>query len=664
VQGSPATADDVVSVASSLSGGDTTAVDVNGTTYESVEGAGPVRIADGTVVGDLAQPSDSGNVLGCSPIADDMSNKVALISRGVCAFDDKYINAQDAGAVAIVVYNDGTAPDRVAPITMGGIGSSGTPITIPGTMISSFDGAALSAAIGGGPLVATLDQALTVPTSFGDTISTFSSLGPGLGGSTFKPDLTAPGDAILSTNVGSGTGGTIKGGTSMATPHVAGLSALLIAANPDLEPAAIKAMMQNSTVDAVADGLIGPPVTLSRQGTGVVRANKAVQLTSYATPGGVSFGRINPSKKIKRKVSADLVNLSTDSRTYSVTHVPNHTFPGVEVSCPDYVSVRAARDKPGKGKGRDKHHGDDNKHKGHRYKGKWAKHDASRRFDIELTMDPAAGPWDDAFESQTEVDGWCVLDDGQNQIRVGYLAVVDPASDMRARFDKDVLKVSNKRGNVGWAEGFSLASEDGLLLDDTFNAFKAIGFRSNSYAAFGDLIEFGIASEAPWESFATGEIDIFVDVDGDGADDALLVVADFFGDGLPVTAIFPQGEALFYAGVDYNDNTAILTFFSKTDAPLGFLGFLPAGDTDFDYTAVFFDARTGEYDAQVGSVDLANEVIPAASTFGLAPDDSVELPVAGDGDMLWLFQNNPADKGHKGSQAQIVRERSRGHKHH
>ncbi len=643
ITGSPAVGTDVVSVASSLSGGDTTGIDVNGTGYEAVEGAGPVLVSDGVVVGNLAQPSDPANVFGCGPIADDLSGNIALISRGACSFNAKYINAQNAGAVGIVVYNDGASPSRVAPIIMGGLSGA---ITIPGMMVSSLDGDQLVAALGGSPQVATLDDAITVPTIFGDTISSFSSRGPGHGGSQFKPDVTAPGSAIVSTLVGSGTESLTIGGTSMAAPHVAGLSALLLAANPDVKPAGIKAMIQNTAVEAVPDGTVGPIHPLSRQGTGVVRADTAVALTSYATPGGVSFGRINPKHEDDFEVHATLFNLSSEHRHFTVTHVPNQTLPGVEVSCPDSVSVDGIK-KHKKKKKHDK--------KGKKDKKDKKKNRASKEFHIELTMDPTIGPFDDAFQSQTEVDGWCVLSDGTDELRVGYMAVVDPASDMEAEYDDGVLTIENEEGNVGWAEGFTLSAEDGLLLDDQFNAFKAIGYRSNSFAALGDLIEFGISSERTWETFATAEIDIFVDVDGDGIDDAILVVADFFGDGLPVTAIFPQASALFNAGVDYNDGTAILTFFSRTDAPLGFLGFLPPGDTDFDYTAVFFDVRSGEFDVQVGSIDLAAEIIPQVSTFGLAAETSVDLQVTGTGDMLWLFQNNQAKKGKTGKQSEVVR---------
>ncbi|MCH7894690.1 MAG: S8 family serine peptidase [Proteobacteria bacterium] len=579
-----------------------------------------MRVSDGSVTGDLMAPSDPANVFGCSAIGDDLTGKVALISRGGCDFIEKYVNAQAAGAVAILVYNDGTTADRIAPLIMGGVGGS---VTIPGVMTTAFAGFDLAAALAGGASIsATLDESIMIATVFGDTISSFSSQGPGHGGSTFKPDVTAPGSAITSTLVGSGTGPLTIGGTSMSSPHVAGLAALLRQAHPDLKPTAIKAIIQNSAVTAAGAGTVGPTPALSRQGTGVVRADSALSLSSYAAPGGVSFGRINPSKSKKFKESFRIHDLSGGSRHFTGTHVQNQTFPGVEVSCPSSANTRRGK---------------------------------SGKLRIKLTMDPTVGPFDDAFHSQTEVDGWCVFDDGVDTLRVGYLAVIDPASEMKAKGKGGVVKIENEKGNLGWAEGFTLVGRDGLVLDKTTNSFNAVGVRTSSFAAIGDLVEFGISTDRTWESMAAYEIDIFVDVNADGIDDFILVAADFFGDGIPITAIFPQGFALFDVGQDLNDASAILTFFGATDAPLGFLGFLPAGDTDFDYTAVFFDLRNGSFDVQVGSVDLADEIVPAFNSFGLFAGTEVEVPVSGSGKMLWLFQNNEAKKRKGKHQAEIVR---------
>ncbi len=63
----------------------------------------------------------------------------------------------------------------------------------------------------------------------------YSSRGP-TGDGRLKPDVMAPGGAIMSANAGSGDGYVSYSGTSMATPHVAGFAALMIQANPDVAP--------------------------------------------------------------------------------------------------------------------------------------------------------------------------------------------------------------------------------------------------------------------------------------------------------------------------------------------------------------------------------------------------------------------------------------------
>jgi hypothetical protein len=72
---------------------------------------------------------------GCEMILNtaEMSGKIALVRRGTCTFGSKVQACQDAGAIAVIVMNNGTG----APIAMGGQGPG---VTIPSIMVSQANG--------------------------------------------------------------------------------------------------------------------------------------------------------------------------------------------------------------------------------------------------------------------------------------------------------------------------------------------------------------------------------------------------------------------------------------------------------------------------------------------------------------------------------------------
>lgn len=201
--------------------------------YLGLEGSGDVTFTQsGDVTGDLeaTSPLDA-----CTPVSNSLSGKVAFVIRGVCAFTDKYNNAAAAGASAIVVFNDGTAADRVDPIVMSAPGT-----TIPGMMIKSTDGFAI---MGAGSATALIGPSTLE--SQDNRIAGFSSRGSNLGApDIIKPDVAAPGVGIIA--AGSGGGDIRISGTSMSSPHVAGIMALLKQANPGWSPAAMKSALMTS----------------------------------------------------------------------------------------------------------------------------------------------------------------------------------------------------------------------------------------------------------------------------------------------------------------------------------------------------------------------------------------------------------------------------------
>jgi extracellular elastinolytic metalloproteinase len=99
----------------------------------------------GPVTGDVALYDEAADTLhnACSPASNSgaLSGKIALLRRGTCLFVDKILNAQNAGAIAVIVID--SVPGEF-PITMSGNEPS---IVIPAVMISYEDGVKIRAVL-------------------------------------------------------------------------------------------------------------------------------------------------------------------------------------------------------------------------------------------------------------------------------------------------------------------------------------------------------------------------------------------------------------------------------------------------------------------------------------------------------------------------------------
>lgn len=92
---------------------------------------------------------------------------------------------------------------------------------------------------------AILPEAITVGAidSYG-VLASFSGCGPAFHYNVEKPEVVAPGVSINSTWLNGGTN--IESGTSQATPHVAGVVALMLSINKKLTPEEVKTILQNT----------------------------------------------------------------------------------------------------------------------------------------------------------------------------------------------------------------------------------------------------------------------------------------------------------------------------------------------------------------------------------------------------------------------------------
>ncbi len=84
---------------------------------------------------------------GCNPLINDLTGKIAVIYRNTCEFGAKAFNAQNAGAVGVIIIN------RDPEVIQMGAGADGANVTIPVVMLTTADGAALVAEMANGPVV-------------------------------------------------------------------------------------------------------------------------------------------------------------------------------------------------------------------------------------------------------------------------------------------------------------------------------------------------------------------------------------------------------------------------------------------------------------------------------------------------------------------------------
>ncbi|HVV97415.1 MAG TPA: S8 family serine peptidase [Rhodanobacteraceae bacterium] len=157
---------------------------------------------------------------------------IALISRGTCTFEEKIDNAEAAGALVAIIYNNAAGVINMAT------GAA----ALPAYSILQTDGQALVTFIDGNdPTPTTVD--FSPAHVQGDVIAGFSDRGPNVFPSITKPDITGPGVNIYAAVDAASNSYAYMSGTSMSAPHTTGSGALLRAVHPDWTPSEIKSAL-------------------------------------------------------------------------------------------------------------------------------------------------------------------------------------------------------------------------------------------------------------------------------------------------------------------------------------------------------------------------------------------------------------------------------------
>lgn len=236
----------------------------------------------------------------------DFTGKFALIQRGTYDFVTKTKNAQAAGAAGVIIYNNTDGTVNMA---------SESTITIPQVFMLKVDGDALKAALTNGETatVTFTGDSINIPSPTAGQMSDFTSWGltPNLD---FKPEITAPGGNILSTFNADTYG--VMSGTSMAAPHVAGGSALIMQrvdeefglTGKDRVLMAKNILLNTGKPVVVADKMISP----RRQGAGLMQLNAAL-----STPVIVTETTSGEAKVALKEVTENEVTFTLEATNYS-----------------------------------------------------------------------------------------------------------------------------------------------------------------------------------------------------------------------------------------------------------------------------------------------------------------------------------------------------------
>ena len=243
-----------------------------------------------------------------------LSGSIALILRGDCTFEVKLKVAENAGAVAAIVYTHTASPNASGMAT-------GT-AQLPAVMISNKDGVAVKATLAAAESTAEI--------AFGDTLpfiidangtSDFSSRGPGADGS-IRPDVLAIGEELLTAaqknnpngELFDATGYTVQYGTSFASPLVAGAYAVLKAGRPGLTNSPYRSLLVNTAQPF--PGSEPRPFPVQVGGAGRLDVQAALRGRLAMEPVSVSFGMGGQRMDVTRPIR--IQNVTPNTGTWKV----------------------------------------------------------------------------------------------------------------------------------------------------------------------------------------------------------------------------------------------------------------------------------------------------------------------------------------------------------
>jgi subtilisin family serine protease len=247
----------------------------------------------------LLDAADLGNAL-CNPavpFTSSVLNAIVICQRGVVGRVAKSLAVRNGGGVGMIMHENSNAGNLFSDSHF--VPSVHVDLTPAGQAIKAYaDTASPTARIVAGQVSTWVPGGPSIAPSMTD----FSSRGPNqFSGDIIKPDVTAPGIHILAGNSPFPDPGTAPpgelfqaiAGTSMSSPHVAGLFALLKQVNPDWSAAAAKSALMTTAYQSVLNNDRVNQANPFQQGAGHVNPGRPQNKGSAFQPGIVYDAGIN-----------------------------------------------------------------------------------------------------------------------------------------------------------------------------------------------------------------------------------------------------------------------------------------------------------------------------------------------------------------------------------
>ncbi|PGM58255.1 S8 family serine peptidase [Bacillus sp. AFS053548] len=263
----------------------------------------------------------------------DVNGKWVLINTGTIGTQTKVTYAKAHGALGVIAYNNipNAGPANFVREDQN---------FLPTFSMSYEQGIDFKAQVAAGHNKLTFKD-YTEGFTEGDKLAYFSSSGPSRQNYDIKPEITAPGVSVLSSvpayDIYKNDPSNYQfaynrmSGTSMAAPHVTGISALLLQANPKLQPGDIKTILMN-TAKPLAD-----KYSVFEEGAGRVDPYRAVHtgmeisvedrtpimingktVNSKEKTGGLSYGSLYAGEDSSVKKMVNFRNIENKTKNFDI----------------------------------------------------------------------------------------------------------------------------------------------------------------------------------------------------------------------------------------------------------------------------------------------------------------------------------------------------------